>query len=133
MSSPLFKAAVADEAYRQPDFDLIEREQDLVDAGRGPSAAPPRYQHGDVDPDELARIKEDMRALQIQITPANLAHAIEAEEIRKMLRRQGIRSLRKVSATRDYRGVVKLTFDEFRRLCEALLAEDPCELEDDAR
>lgn len=131
MSSPLFQAAVADEPYQPPNFGAIEHEQDLVDAGRGPRGAPPRYQPGEVDPDELERIKEDMRALQIQITPANLAHAIEAEEIRKMLRHQGVRSIRKVSATRDYRGVVKLTFAEFRQLCEALLAEDPCELEDE--
>lgn len=122
MSLPLFRDAATSQDYEAPDYDAIEREQDLVDGGLGPEGER-GYRPAKVSDDELERIKEDMRLNRIQITPDTLRHALEAEEIRKVLRRYGIRSLRKVGATRDYQGVVKLTFDEFRKLAERLLQD----------
>lgn len=125
MSAPMFRTAVAEEAYVEPDYALIENEQDLVDEGLWPVADSHGYRPALVDDDELARIKERMRDNEIDITPDALRHAIEAEEIRKMLRRSGIKSLRKVSETRNGHGAVKLTFHEIRTLLERALAEDP--------
>lgn len=126
MTAPLFQAAQRGEHYVEPDHDQIERDQDEV----RPAAAT-AYVPMQVDPDELERIKEEMRLNRMQITPDTLRHALEAEEIRKFLRRWGVRSLRKVAATRDFHGVVKLNFTEFRALAEKLMEADPVELDDD--
>lgn len=123
MTMPLFQGAVAAEAYVAPDYDEIEREQDRVDAGERRPARRTPYIPAPVSEDERARIKEDMRITQTQVTPDTLRHALEAEEIRKLLRRYGLHSLRRVAATRDFRGVVKLNFHEFRVLVERLLQE----------
>jgi hypothetical protein len=132
MTTPLFQAAQRGQSYVEPDHDQIEREQDAVlTEGRG-SVAPPPYIPLQVSPDELDRIKEEMRLNRTQITPDTLRHALEAEEIRKFLRRWGVRSLRKVAATRDFRGVVKLDFEEFRTLVERLMEADPDELDERA-
>lgn len=81
------------------------------------------YVPAPVDDDELDRIKEEMRLSKTQLTPENVGHALEAEEIRRMLRRHTIRSIRKVAATRDCAGVVKLSFAEWRWMMnEAYLA-----------
>lgn len=127
MNSPLFQDAAARQGYEAPDYDLIEREQDAVDSGQSnrPRAAP--YEPARVSDDELERIKEDMRLNRIQVTPDTLRHALEAEEIRKLLRAHKIRSLRKVAGTRDNQGLVKLTFAEFRQLVEQLLTRDQSE------
>lgn len=123
MNMPLFQGVMSAEPYVEPDYDQIEREQDQVDAGERPPSRRVLYVPAQVSEDELARIKEDMRLNRVPENRDTLRHALEAEEIRKALRRLGIRSLRKVSATRDYRGVVKLTFHEFRTLVERLLEE----------
>jgi hypothetical protein len=130
MTAPLFQAAQRGQRYVEPDYDQIEREQDAVLLeGRG-SVAPPAYVPMQVSPDEMDRFKNEMRLNRTQVTPDTVRHALEAEEIRKFLRRWGIHSLRRVAATRDFRGVVKLDFVEFRALVEALLEADPDELDD---
>jgi hypothetical protein len=68
--------------------------------------------------DELDRLKEEMRLNRVPVTNETIRHAIEAEEIRRHLRSQGVRSVRKVAATRDCTGSVKLTFAEYRYLVE---------------
>jgi hypothetical protein len=131
MSMPLFQGVMGAEPYEPPDYDEIEREQDRVDARERRPTRRVSYTPAPVSEDELAQIKEDMRLTRTQITPDTLRHALEAEEIRKALRHFGIRSLRKVSATRDFQGVVKLTFDEFRVLVERLLQEASVSEKDD--
>lgn len=80
------------------------------------------YRPASVSPDREARIKAMMRANRIQVTPANYRHALEAEEIRDLLQRVGIEPTKRVSATQDHEGMVKMTFAQFRRMVSA--AED---------
>jgi hypothetical protein len=72
------------------------------------------------DAAELAAIKADMRTKQVQITPDNIRHALETAEIRRLLSAFGVNPDRKVSATRDCKGMVRMNFDEFRRCSNAL-------------
>jgi hypothetical protein len=123
MTAPLFQAATRGEAYQAPDYQAIEREQDAIDTGTAPRPRVERYEPAPVSQDEEDRIKEDMRLNRIPVDPDTYRHALEAEEIRKLLRRYHVRSLRKVGATRDFQGVVKLNFADFRALVNALLEQ----------
>jgi hypothetical protein len=66
--------------------------------------------------DAEREIREEMRRARIDITPDTETHAAEAYELRDFLRRHRIVPHRRVAATQDSRGMVKLTFDEFRKL-----------------
>lgn len=87
---------------------------------QAPETREQRYEPAQVGPEELEEIKVGMRANRIQITPDNLRHALETEEIRRLLREAGINPDRRVSATRDREGMVKLTFSEFRTIARNL-------------
>jgi hypothetical protein len=93
---------------------------------QAPIFSPPRrgepYQPAEPPASKLEWVKADMRSKQIQVTPDNIRHALEAEEIRELLEQVGIDPAKKVSATRDCSGMVKVTFEEFRRVLRATVA-----------
>lgn len=70
--------------------------------------------------DEEARIKERMRKDRVQVRPDTVAHAREAEEIRRFLRRCGLKADREVAPTTDGRGIVRLDFASIRKLVTAV-------------
>lgn len=80
------------------------------------------YRPASVSPAREERIKAMMRANRIQVTPDNYRHALEAEEIRDLLQQVGIDPTKRVSATQDHAGMVRLTFAQLRRVVSA--AED---------
>lgn len=97
-------------AFREPIFKIPTDEGEV-------------YRPPTVSRAKLAEIKEEMQARQVPITAGNIQHALEADEIREFLDRHDIEPYRAVSASRDRKGVVRITFDEFRRLVNALQAE----------
>lgn len=123
MTSPLFRSAIVAEPYEEPDYDQIQQERDLVDEGLWHHPDPHGYRPAAVDDDELRRITERMVDNGIELSEDNVRHAIEGEEIRKLLRRYGIGSRRKVSETQSGEGNVKLTFHELRTLVEKTLGD----------
>jgi hypothetical protein len=130
MTAPLFQAAQRGQRYVEPDYDQIEREQDAVLLeGRG-SVAPPAYVPMQVSPDEMDRIKNEMR---LKPHPGHPGHRPARPGGRgdpQVPAPLGDPLAAPVAATRDFRGVVKLDFVEFRALVEALLEADPDELDD---
>lgn len=83
---------------------------------RSPDSPPDApYEPAEVDDETLDEIKAAMIERGIPTTPENLAHALETEEIRDLLDDYGINPERKVTATRDRAGVVRLNYAEFRR------------------
>lgn len=67
---------------------------------------------------QLAAYRTFLRDHGIDVNPANILHAIEADALRGTLSDLGINPRKKVSATRDRTGLVALTFAELRRLLD---------------
>jgi hypothetical protein len=71
-----------------------------------------------ISQEELDLIKSDLSEYGIDISPANILHGVEANNLRRLLAEMGIDPAKRVSSTRDRLGMVRLTFVDLRRLID---------------
>lgn len=68
--------------------------------------------------EELDLIKMDLDEGKIDVNPSNILHAVEANNLRRLLAELGIDPTKRVSSTRDRLGMVRLSFVDLRRLMD---------------